>query len=195
MFTKLEQRSWIEIEVARGRSTQECFQVLREAQWHDGFKCSGKARMSFRTTSVQDDPRREQHSSSPCFPVGCWSPMEWAWVSSGSRSMSQNCVPHAARFSELPQTCIVFNIPWNFQDAAMAPVCSDTKPVGPLPKGRWRLSWTNRRYGRNLGSLIRTTLKTPIKWMEASRFSSSKKWALYDVLWRWSSLWLMALMG
>lgn len=31
MFTKLEQRSWIKIEVARGRSTQECFQGLREA--------------------------------------------------------------------------------------------------------------------------------------------------------------------
>ncbi|KAJ4452182.1 hypothetical protein ANN_03700 [Periplaneta americana] len=31
MFTKLEQRSWIKIEVARGRSAQECFQRLREA--------------------------------------------------------------------------------------------------------------------------------------------------------------------
>ena len=31
MFTKLEQRSWIKIEVVRSRSTQECFQGLREA--------------------------------------------------------------------------------------------------------------------------------------------------------------------
>ena len=31
MFTKLEQRSWIKIEVARGHSTQEYFQGLREA--------------------------------------------------------------------------------------------------------------------------------------------------------------------
>ena len=31
MFTKLEQRSWIKIEVARIRSTQECSQGLREA--------------------------------------------------------------------------------------------------------------------------------------------------------------------
>ena len=30
MFTKLEPRSWIKIEVARCRSTQECFQGLRE---------------------------------------------------------------------------------------------------------------------------------------------------------------------
>ncbi|KAJ4427628.1 hypothetical protein ANN_25276 [Periplaneta americana] len=30
-FTKLEQRSWIKIEVTRGRSAQECFQGLREA--------------------------------------------------------------------------------------------------------------------------------------------------------------------
>ena len=29
MFTKLEQRSWIKIEVARARSTQECFHGLR----------------------------------------------------------------------------------------------------------------------------------------------------------------------
>ena len=31
MFTKLERRSWIKIEVARGRSTEECFQGLHEA--------------------------------------------------------------------------------------------------------------------------------------------------------------------
>ena len=31
MLTKLEQRSWIKIEVTRDRSTQECFRVLREA--------------------------------------------------------------------------------------------------------------------------------------------------------------------
>ena len=30
MFTKLDQRSWIKIEVVRCRSTQECFQGLRE---------------------------------------------------------------------------------------------------------------------------------------------------------------------
>ncbi|KAJ4434123.1 hypothetical protein ANN_16443 [Periplaneta americana] len=47
ILTKLEQRSWIKIEVTRGRSAQECFQGLREhvamqrchiAQWHDGLK-------------------------------------------------------------------------------------------------------------------------------------------------------------
>ena len=31
MFTKLEQQSWIKIEVARGHSTQECFQGRHEA--------------------------------------------------------------------------------------------------------------------------------------------------------------------
>ena len=31
MFTKLEQRSWIKIEVARGHSIQECFKGLSEA--------------------------------------------------------------------------------------------------------------------------------------------------------------------
>jgi len=31
MFTKEDQRSWIKIEVARGRSVQTCFQRLQEA--------------------------------------------------------------------------------------------------------------------------------------------------------------------
>jgi hypothetical protein len=31
MFPKLEKRSWIKIEIARGRSAQDCFQGLREA--------------------------------------------------------------------------------------------------------------------------------------------------------------------
>ncbi|KAJ4450833.1 hypothetical protein ANN_02264 [Periplaneta americana] len=43
MFTKLEQRSWIKIEVARGRSAQECFQGLREA--------CGDAALPYRTVA------------------------------------------------------------------------------------------------------------------------------------------------
>ena len=41
----------------------------------------------------------------------------------------------------------------------MTPLCSRTGLFGPVPKGRWLLSWTNRRYGRNLLSLIRTKLE------------------------------------
>ena len=105
MFTKLEQHSWIKIEVARGHSTQECFQGLREAcgeaalpyrtvaRW---VKHSRKAGIPFKTT-----PHGQQHSSTPCFPVGCWSQMDCAWVSSRSLSMSQNCAPH----SGYQQTC------------------------------------------------------------------------------------------
>ena len=51
----------------------------------------------------------------------------------------------------------------------MAQLCSLTGLVGPVPKGRWRLSWMNRRYGRNQGSFIRIKLEMPIKWMESSR--------------------------
>ena len=73
MFTKLEQRSWIKTEMARTRSTQECFQGLREscsdaalpyramAQWLKAFR-SGQP--PYRVT-----PRGE-HSSTSCFPVG-----------------------------------------------------------------------------------------------------------------------------
>ena len=79
MFTKLEQRSWIKIEVARGRSTLECFQGLREV--------CGDAMLPYRTLvqwvkafregrdAVQDNLRRGrphvENISTPCFPVGC----------------------------------------------------------------------------------------------------------------------------
>ena len=63
--------------------------------------------------------------------------------------------------------------PMKFRGATMALLCSSTGLVGPVPKGR--LSWTNRRYGQNLGLLIRTKLEMPIKWMEAFWFSSSNK--------------------
>ena len=46
MFTKLEQRSWITIEVARGRNTQEYFQGLPEV--------CGDAALSYRTVGTMD---------------------------------------------------------------------------------------------------------------------------------------------
>ena len=49
------------------------------------------------------------------------------------------------------------------------------RPCWTLAKG------TNCRYGRKLGSLIRTKLEMPIKWMEASRFSSSRGSAHYTL--------------
>ena len=104
-------------------------------------------------------------------------------------SMSQNCAPHSAL-----QTCSVLDTPWNFRGAAVAPLCNHTGLVGFVPKWSWRLSWTNHRYGRDLGLLMRTKLETPIKWMEASRFSSSKESVPYTMycegdvhcgIWHW----------
>ena len=117
--------------------------------------------------------------------------MDFAWVTRGSLSMSQNCAPHSARHYGLPQSCSALNTPWNFRGAAMAPLCSRTGLVGPEPKGRWRLSWTNRRCGRNLGSLIRTKLETPIKWMEGSTaiLLVQRKCPYYNMVWRCCSLW------
>ena len=60
MFTKQDQRSWIKIEVARGRSAQTCFPGMREAR--------GDAALPYRTVAlwvklfregrdpIQDDP-------------------------------------------------------------------------------------------------------------------------------------------
>ena len=93
------------------------------AQWHDGLMRFGKTGMPFRTTSVQDDPTWRT-TQTPCFPVACWSLMDCAWVNSGSRSMSQNCAPHSARHSGLPQTCSALDTPWNFQSVTKAPLCS-----------------------------------------------------------------------
>ena len=89
--------------------------------------------------------------------------------------MSQNCTPHSARYSGLPITCSALGTPWNFRGAKMAQLCSRTGLVGLVSKGRWRFCWANRRYGRNLGSLKRTKLKKPIKWVKAYRFSSSNE--------------------
>ena len=110
------------------------------------------------------------------------------------KSMSQNCASHSARHFRLPQTCSGLDTPWNFRGSTMAPLCSMTGLVGPVPKGRWLLFWANRHYGPNLGSLIRPRLEMPIKWMEASWFSSSKESVPYrmccevDVhceVWQW----------
>ena len=69
---KLEQPSWIKIKVAQLRSTQECFQGLREACGDAELpyrtvaryvKAFLEGRMPFRTTSVQNDP----HGPTPCF--------------------------------------------------------------------------------------------------------------------------------
>ena len=80
MFTKLQQYSWIEIEVAQGHRKQECFQALCE-------EC-GDAALPYRTvarwvTAFQEDrdvvqdnlrtrlPHMENNTTTPCFPVGC----------------------------------------------------------------------------------------------------------------------------
>ena len=121
-------------------------------------------------------PHGEQHSSIPCFPIGCWLPMDCAWVNGGNWSMS-----HSACHSGLQQTCSALDTLWNFQGATMAPLCSRTSPVGPVSKRRSWFSWANHCYGWNLGSLIWTKLEMPIKQMEASWFSSSKVSAPYTM--------------
>ena len=51
-------------------------------------------------------PYGEQHSWTPCFPVGL------RVVSSRIWSMSQNCAPHSARHFGLPQTCSASDTIW-----------------------------------------------------------------------------------
>ena len=170
MLTKLEQRSWIKIRVAWARSTQECFQWLFETcgnavlpyhtaiRWVKVFQdaiqgnlCTGQSHM---------ENNRVQFLASQLDADHRWIARELAvevWVCHNS-----------AWHSGLPQTCNTLDTTWNFRGATMAPLCSRKSLVGPVSNGTWLLSWTNHRYGWNLGSLIWTKLETPIKWMEAS---------------------------
>ena len=83
------------------------------------------------------------------------------------------------------QTCRALDTSWNFRGATMALLCGHKALLD-----RYQKEW----HGRNMSLLIRTKLETPIKWMEASRFSSSKEstpytmWYEGDVhcgVWRW----------
>ena len=147
--------------------------------------------MPFRTT-----PRGEKRSSTPSFPVRCWSSMDYACVSSGSLSVSQNCAPRSARHSGLPQTCRALDTSWNFRGATMAPQCSRTGVVGPVPKGRWRLFldesslWTKpgRAHMNQTWNSNQMNGSIPV-------FLEQIKCSLHNVLWRWCSLWRMTLMG
>ena len=63
----------------------------------------------------------------------------------------------------------------------MAPLCICTGLVGPVPKGTWQISWTNRRCGWNLGSLIWTNqMNGGILVLLVQR-----KCTLHNVLWKW----------
>jgi hypothetical protein len=101
--------------------------------------------------------------------------MDCAWVSRGGRRMPQNRVPHSAWHSWIPLNRSALGTPWNYRGATMAPIWNCTGLAEPLPEGSWRLPWKDHHYGRNLGSLVRTTLEAAIRWLEASQLSSSKE--------------------
>ena len=82
------------------------------AQWHDMWKRSGKTGMSFRSTSVQDDPACRTTQLSSCFLIECyfrWTARELAaevWVCHktvlhilGYRKLAAGWIPH--KISEL----------------------------------------------------------------------------------------------
>ena len=91
------------LECFRDYMKHVAMQCCHIALWHNG-----KAGMLFRMTPCG------QHSSTPCFSVGYWSPMDCTWVSSLSLRMSQNCAPHSAQHSGLPQTCSILDTPMKF---------------------------------------------------------------------------------
>ena len=101
-------------------SPEYCMRPTGRGLKTPGLKHSRKAEMPLRTT-----PHGEQHSSTPFFPVGCWSLMNCAWVS-GSQSMSQNCAPCSAQRYGLLQTCSPLDTRWNYRGSTMASLCSCT---------------------------------------------------------------------
>ena len=161
---------------------------LRVARWIKASREGGGA--------VPDNLRieqRQKHSATPCFPVGCWSLMDCTLLSSSSRNMSQS-VLHILH--DILSTANLQRIGYalKFTRCNNVITMQSQGRFGSVPKERWLLFWTNSHYERNQGSLIRTKLETPIKWMEESRFSSSKESAPYTMrfeddvhcgVWQW----------
>ena len=172
MFTKLEQRSWIKIEVGRGGSTQECFQRLHEAYGSALVRqgcCSGQPHVENSTVQLLASLLDADHQ---------WTVHELAvevWVCHktvlhilhnilGYCKLAVHWIPH--EISEVQQ--------WHYYAVAQV-----------------LLDWYQREgydflrrichYGQNLGSLMWTKLEMPIKWMELSRFSSSKESVPYTM--------------
>ena len=120
MFKEPEQRFWIKIEVARGYSTQECFQGLREA--------CGNAVLSYRTVArwvkafrersdaVQDNLRigRPHLDNDTAQLLVSLLDVDRRWTErelAAEVGLSQNSALHSVRLSELTQTCISLDTP------------------------------------------------------------------------------------
>jgi hypothetical protein len=184
MFTEQEQWPWkkklkmhevIEHEtVIRYCEKHVVMLLCHIVLWHDGWNCSVKARMPFRMI-----PCSQPHNSAPCFFADCRSSMGCRGVSRWGRRMSQNCAPHSAEHSWIPQNLSVLNTPYNVRGARIGTLCSYTGLVATAPEGRWWLPWKEHHSEWNLSSLIRTTVEVTIKWMEASWLSSSEESAAY----------------
>ena len=65
---------WHEVVVNKNASRDRVKHVMTQhchiAEWHDGLKCSGKAGMPFRTTSIKDDPMWRTSQINSLLP--CW---------------------------------------------------------------------------------------------------------------------------
>ena len=191
----------MKINATWGHSTQECFQGLRMAmqrchiaQWHVGLKSSVKARMPFRLIQYRTNPCGEQNTVQLLASILDTDRRETARELAAEVGVGHKTVLQILHDILDYRTCSALDIPWNFRVVTLAPLCIRKGLFGPVPNGRWRLSWKNRRYGRNLCSLLRTELKTSIKWKEVSLFSSSKESAPYTMcyegdvhcgLWHW----------
>jgi hypothetical protein len=139
------------IEVARSRSAQNCYQGLREAcgdaalpyctvaRW---VKLFHSGQLSFRMT-----PCWRRHNSAPCFFTGCRSSVGCTGVNCWDRRISQNHSPHSVCHSWIPQNCSAL-VPHTISEV--------------------RLPWMDRHSGHNFGSLMWTTLEVTIKWLDAS---------------------------
>ena len=147
--------------------------------------------------AVQDNVRTgrtsrgEQHSSTPCFPVGCWSLMDCASVSSGSWSMLENCTKlwvyeNLQRFGypmKSPRcnngTAMQSHKPYWTGTKRKVKTLLDESPLWMKPG----LVYTNQTWNAH-----KTKGSIPVLLVQ-------RKWAIYIVLWRWCSLWCMTLMS
>ena len=168
MFTKLVQRSWIEIEVARCHCIQERFwdsvkhvkiQRCHIAQWDDGLKRSEMAGMPSKTASVQDDPT--WRTTQVKFLLSCW-----MMIADGVRPSKQRksecvtelCSTFCTTFW-VTETLSALWISHEISKCNNGTAMQSTGLIGLVQKGRWRHFWTNRRYGETWACSYTPNLK------------------------------------
>ena len=178
MFTKLEKHSWIKIEAARDRSTQVCFQGLRESCGDGALPYRTVARLVQAFLEGRDTV---QHSlSSGQLLVENNTLQLLASLLDADRRWTAREL--AAEVREFHKTLLyILHGFWTYRKVSARWILHEISEVQQWHRyavaqtllDRWQREGDDF-LGRivAMGLLTRTKIETPIKWIEASRFST-----------------------